>query len=104
MSGHPYPPTRAVAVDIDGTLIDGNGHLNTGVVDWLRARKTVGFELILWSARGVNYARFVVFKCGLEGLFDAIISKPGYILDDGGWNWIKYTRVVRDLAGDPGEI
>lgn len=102
MSGYPYPPTRAVAVDIDGTLVGGDGQLNTGVVDWCRARKAVGFELILWSARGVNYAQSVVFKFGLEGLFDAIISKPGYILDDLGWDWIKYTRVVRDLAGAPG--
>lgn len=103
MSGYPYPPTRCIAVDVDGTLVC-EGRLNTGVVDWCRARKAVGFELILWSARGVNYARAVVFRFGLDGLFDAVVGKPGYLLDDLGWDWIRYTRVVRDLAGGPGEI
>ena len=29
---------------------------------------------------------------GVEPLCAAIISKPGYIVDDKGWAWTKYTR------------
>jgi hypothetical protein len=24
-----------------------------------------------------------------------VLSKPGYIIDDLGWSWIKYTKVIR---------
>ena len=34
---------------------------------------------------------------GVADLFDDIVSKPGYVLDDLGWSWIKYTQVIRAI-------
>ena len=28
-------------------------------------------------------------------IFDHVLSKPGYVLDDKGWTWIKFTRVIK---------
>jgi len=28
-------------------------------------------------------------------IFDHVLSKPGYVLDDKGWTWVKFTRVIK---------
>jgi hypothetical protein len=87
------PPRQILAVDVDGTLVV-SGRANVGLIDWLRQRKSEGFELILWSARGRSHAEAAVMFCDCSGLFDTVIGKPGYIVDDVGWAWIRHTRVV----------
>lgn len=96
-----YPPTKTIAVDVDGTL-HIRGVVNDRVVEFCRAQKERGFVLVLWSARGKAYAQAVAEKFGVTELFDDIVSKPGYVLDDQGWSWIKYTHVIRSLAEPPG--
>ena len=54
---------------------------------------------MLWSLRGEQHARTVASQCKADHLFNLICSKPGYIVDDQGWQWIKETRVVTSLAG-----
>ena len=92
-----YPPTNSIAVDVDGTL-HTNGVVNARVVEFCRTQKARGFVLTLWSARGKRYAQAAAERFGVEDLFDDIVSKPGYVLDDQGWNWIKYTHVIRSLT------
>ena len=53
---------------------------------------------MLWSSRGSAYAMKAAVLYGIEDLFSVICSKPGYIVDDQGWNWIRYTRVIRSLS------
>ncbi len=91
-----YPRQRVIAVDVDGTL-HRLGILNREVIEWLRNRKKKGFKLILWSSRGEDYARRVAEKFEVTDIFDVIISKPGYVLDDDGWKWIKFTYVINRL-------
>lgn len=91
---HKYPPTRSIAVDVDGTL-HRNGVANDRVIEFCKKQKALGFRLMLWSARGKEYAQSAADKFGVTGLFDDIVSKPGYVLDDQGWSWIKYTHVIR---------
>ena len=55
--------------------------------------------MMLWSSRGEAHARKYAELFGVMDVFDMICSKPGYIVDDQGWGWIKYTRVIRE-AGD----
>ena len=95
-----YPPTKSIAVDVDGTL-HTNGIANERVIEFCREQKSHGFVLILWSARGKKYAQAAAERFGVTELFDDIISKPGYLLDDQGWGWIKYTRVIRSLSETP---
>jgi hydroxymethylpyrimidine pyrophosphatase-like HAD family hydrolase len=94
MKNQKFPPTRTIAVDVDGTL-HVNGILNVRVVEFCERQKANGFTLNLWSARGKEYAQAAAEKFGVSHLFDDIISKPGYVLDDQGWNWIKYTQIIR---------
>lgn len=54
---------------------------------------------MLWTARGEEYAKNFVSVYGLEDLFDIVTGKPDAIVDDKGWSWIKYTRIIRDLGG-----
>lgn len=91
-----YPPQRVIAVDVDGTLHVG-GMLNGAVVEFIKAKRLEGFRMMLWSARGIDHARRAAEQFGVADLFDDIVSKPGYVLDDLGWSWIKYTQVIRAI-------
>ena len=90
-----FPITPVIAVDIDNTLIT-HGKLNNDLVDWCRHRKNDGFSLMLWSSRGMDYTKEIAEKHSLINLFDVICSKPGYVVDDVGWNWIRFTKVIRN--------
>jgi hypothetical protein len=35
-----------------------------------------------------------VERFGLQDHFSAVIGKPGYIVDDMGWGWTKFTKIV----------
>lgn len=89
-----FPIRRCAAIDVDDTLIIG-GELNQDVVDWIKVRRERGIELILWSARGKAYAQKTADHFKVSYLFDSIISKPGVVVDDKGWSWIKDTQVIR---------
>ena len=88
-----YEPPRVLAVDVDGTLFV-KGRVNRLVVDFVMSQKTAGFEIIIWSSRGTDYAKRATAAAGLTGVADVVTSKPGAIIDDQGWQWIKYTRVI----------
>jgi hydroxymethylpyrimidine pyrophosphatase-like HAD family hydrolase len=92
-----YAPPKVIGIDVDGTL-QKNGLPNTRLIEWCRERKSEGFALMLWSARGEAYARNYAERFDVLELFDLICSKPGYIVDDQGWGWIKYMRVIRSLS------
>ena len=92
----PPPPQRCIAIDVDGTLLI-RGRLNQPLIEWVKQKKEEGFETILWSARGKDHAAKVANHFGIGDSFDSILSKPGYIVDDLGWKWIKYTRVINPL-------
>ena len=100
MISQPFPPPRVIAVDVDGTL-QINGACNRRLVEWCERQKASGFYLMLWSSRGEAHARNVAEAFGIVQLFDLICSKPGYVVDDQGWGWIKYTRVINSLSGAP---
>ena len=91
-----YDPPKLIAIDVDGTLVI-NGVLNSKLLKWCRDRKQEGFTLMLWSARGSDYAKAAAKSCDAIDLFDTITGKPGYIVDDLGWSWIKFTKVVRSV-------
>ena len=57
--------------------------------------------IMLWSARGESHARNAAETFGVADLFHTICSKPGYVVDDLGWSWIKHTKVIRSIAIEP---
>lgn len=85
-----------LAVDVDGTLHNA-GVVNEAAVAFVRRKHAEGFALILWSAGGADHARSIAEQIGIVELFTAIISKPFYVLDDEGWNWIKWTKVIQSF-------
>jgi hydroxymethylpyrimidine pyrophosphatase-like HAD family hydrolase len=91
------PPARVIAIDVDGTL-QIQGKPNTRLIEWCKERKAEGFFLMLWSARGQAHATKYAELFGIADVFDLICSKPGYIVDDQGWGWVKYTKVIRSLG------
>ena len=96
-----YPPPSTIAIDVDGTLII-SGEVNRPLVAWAAVQKARGYKLMLWSARGEQHAeraaQLVEQACHLPQFFDAVVSKPGYVIDDLGWTWVRYTRVITSLA------
>lgn len=92
-------PARVIYCDVDGTLVV-NGHPNTHLLAWLRAQKTNGYRLFLWSARGDSHARTAVELCNCHDLFESILPKPAAVVDDTGWGWIRYTKIIsgRDMG------
>jgi hydroxymethylpyrimidine pyrophosphatase-like HAD family hydrolase len=89
---------RVIAVDVDGTILV-EGKANLDAIEWCKNRKRQGYVLFLWSARGKTHAEKVAAAFGIAAIFDVIISKPGYILDDKGWTWINFTKALhpRDI-------
>ena len=88
------PRPRVIAVDVDGTLCLA-GEPNTALIEWLRKRREDGYSLTLWSNRGEAHARATAERYACADLFAHIVSKPGYVVDDRGWAWIRDTEVVR---------
>lgn len=93
-----YPRQKVIAVDVDGTL-HTNGKANDQVIAWIKGKRADGFKLILWSMRGEDHARKAAALFGIADLFDVITSKPGYIVDDKGWSWTRFTGVIRSIRG-----
>ncbi|MCC6202821.1 MAG: hypothetical protein IT494_07430 [Gammaproteobacteria bacterium] len=87
------PTRRVIAVDVDGTLLV-DGRLNERLIAWCRERHAEGFELFCWSARGRQHAQRAVELAGLADMFVAVLAKPGYVVDDAAWTWIKFTRAI----------
>lgn len=94
----PPPPPRVIAIDVDGTLLSKSGSVNERVADYARRKKAEGFEVWLWSSRGQEHASNAAELAGLADVFDHILSKPGEIVDDQGWRWIRFTREISDLS------
>ena len=84
---------KVICVDVDGTLIR-NGQLNKDLVRWI-IRMKKNYSVYLWSMRGEEYCQSICRKFRLGKLFNKVISKPGLVVDDSGWNWISETRVIR---------
>jgi hypothetical protein len=95
-----YQPPRVIAVDVDGTLFSGCTP-NPKVIAWCRAQKAAGFTLFLWSSQGEAHCHEAIERSQTHDIFTHVLSKPGYILDDLGWSWIKYTRAIKSLADSP---
>ncbi len=94
LRGQKYPQPKVIYVDVDETLIV-RGQRNEPLIQWLWAmKKGEGYEINLWSSKGRAYAARVMRDLMLGNLFDQILGKPALIVDDQGWNWIQYTRVV----------
>ena len=92
--GHKYTPRKVVAVDVDDTLVIA-GTLNVGLVEWCKAMREDGYRVYLWSARGERHALSIVQLYGLSDVFDKVMAKPSVVVDDQGWGWVKYTKVIR---------
>jgi hypothetical protein len=91
-----FPPPKVIAVDVDGTLSQA-GRPNEKLIAYCRRKKADGFALLLWSSRGEAHAREMAERFGVTDLFSHILSKPGFIVDDQGWTWTRYTGVVGNL-------
>lgn len=52
----------------------------------------------------MDHAKAMAERFNCAHLFDCIIPKPGHILDDQGWGWVRYTYVVTRLDRIPKRI
>jgi predicted HAD superfamily phosphohydrolase YqeG len=91
-----FPPTNVIAIDVDGTLIVRN-QLNKELAEWAKEMRRSGFEVTLWSTQGRDYAKAIANKFNVADCFEYYASKPSYIVDDLGWSWVKYTKVLKRL-------
>lgn len=71
-----------VFVDVDLTLVDGNGKLLPGAPEALTKLRDKGCHLYLWSTNGADYARRVAGLYGLTEMFEGFSAKPDIIIDD----------------------
>ena len=87
-----------IFVDVDGTLLI-DSLPNTDLIEWIKEHKKKGFDFTLWSARGADHALNVAQCIGVDKLFDRIISKPAIVIDDNGWRWTRYSKMITDKRG-----
>ena len=73
-----------IYIDIDGTLTktphDGWGDVVTERLDRVKALIASGEKVVIWSARGDDYAKEFVKKHNLN--VHAALGKPRYCIDD----------------------
>jgi len=74
------------AFDVDGTLVGSiaSGSLRPGAQELLLALRERGVRAVAWSAGGADYAREMMVRHGLEGLFDGFYGKESR---DGDRRW-----------------
>jgi len=89
-----YPPPNVIYIDVDGTLLKG-GKPDLKIVAWARDKYEQGFQIIVWSSRGSMNAIRAVHLADIEDIVSFKLSKPGYIVDDKGWSWTKFTRQIK---------
>ena len=94
--GQKFKSPRVIYCDVDNTLVVG-GRLNKRLVQGLGERRPAGFQLNVWSARGEEVARAAVERAELEGKVNACLSKPGTLVDDAGWGWVRFTHVINPM-------
>ena len=97
------------AVDFDGTLSFGQwpecGPANTGLIEFLKQRKTGGDKLILWTCREGSDLSAAVDWCSNKGLtFDAVNDNLPEVIEMYGGNSRKVSCDFyiddRSLAGN----
>ena len=71
-----------IFVDVDLTLVDGNGNILAGAGEALTKLKEKGCHLFLWSTNGADYARKIAELHGVKTLFEGFAAKPDIIIDD----------------------
>jgi len=84
---------KTIYVDVDGTLILKDGKTNQDLIDFLIAKANT-YELNLWSMAGERHAREVADRLKITSLFSHILTKPGYMIDDDGKNWLRFTHLI----------
>ena len=89
---------RSLFVDVDDTLLR-SGRIVGPVAAAIEAAMSQGTDVVVWSARGKAHAERAAQMAGLEGRVTCV-GKPDAIIDDRGWGWIRYARVLSadDLA------
>ena len=71
-----HPPVRLVAVDVDGTLLDGSHRLRANVRDSLDQLTSSGVKIVLATARGPQALGLIVRQLNFS---------PWLICFSGGW-------------------
>lgn len=71
-----------VCIDVDLTVVDQDGKLFPGAIETLRGLKNRGYELILWSYGGGEYAEKMARRHQIEKMFTHFSSKPDIAIDD----------------------
>ena len=71
-----------IFVDVDLTLVDEREVIMPGAVEAMKRLRERGCHLYVWSTRGVEGAREIVKRCGIEELVEGIVPKPDIIIDD----------------------
>ena len=73
-------PCKLLVVDIDGTLLDGNGNISTGDREALAKARDLGIRVSLSTGRAANACLSVINRLSLDGyhiFFDgALVSNP----------------------------
>jgi phosphoserine phosphatase len=67
-----------IAFDVDGTLIDMQDRPNYDVIELLLWFQKHGWETIVWSGGGVEYAKHWRDKLGLESY---VVEKGSIVVD-----------------------
>ena len=71
-----------IFVDVDLTLVDGEGRLLEGAREGLQQLKNKGCHLFLWSSCGVDYCRKIAAIHQLSDFFEGFAAKPDIVIDD----------------------
>ena len=71
-----------IFVDVDLTLIDIHDQLNKALVRRLELLKKNDCFIVCWSAGGLPYIRRILQEHQIEHLFDDIMEKPDFVIDD----------------------
>jgi hypothetical protein len=88
---------KRIVLDLDGTLVDGNGKLLPGAKAFVTGLKASGRELILWTHSTEGRASAILSETGLRRYFDTVVTRETY--EPTGTNPTAF-KDIRRVNGD----
>ena len=85
------PMNKTIYVDCDGVLLLGH-RINHTLVSKLHRMQSEGWDLVVWSARGREYAQVIASQSQLFRV--TCIGKPTIMIDDRPADLLRYCKVL----------
>lgn len=84
--------TKLIALDIDGTLVNNEGNLDSITIKTIKEKTKQGFKFIVCTGRPFAGVKNVISQLGLDGKDDFVISNNGALIQNSFSEEVLYRK------------